>query len=228
MNYIEFSQSIKNKYPQYKDIDDLELANKMIAKYPEYSEKVTFDEKITAPKQVTQQKSRLAGAMQAIKGFGGPESFLGPEELAGTPREAVAGLAKVAPYAALPFSGIGLAAQSGITGTSRVIEGLAEGERLPQALKSGAIAAGTETAIGRAVKLAKPLAAPVKKLTKEATAYAGNILSSVPRESIEKALDNPKILKTKDTFTNLGNKAKEGLQKLLKENSARKNKKQEF
>jgi len=35
MNYIEFSKSIKSKYPQYKDIDDLELANKMIAKYPE-------------------------------------------------------------------------------------------------------------------------------------------------------------------------------------------------
>lgn len=223
MNYIEFSQSIKNKYPQYKNVDDLELANKMIAKYPEYSEQVTFDEKITTtPEEIVQEPTRLASAMQAIKGFGGPESFLGPEELAVTPREAVAGVAKVAPYAALPFTGIGLAGQAGITGVSRVVEGLAEEERLPEALKAGAIAAGTESAIGRAVKLAKPLAAPVKKLTKEATAYAGNILSSVPRESIEKALDNPKILKTKDTFTNLGNKAKEGLQKLLKENSARK------
>ena len=29
-DYIEFSQKIKEKYPQYKDIDDLTLAQKMV------------------------------------------------------------------------------------------------------------------------------------------------------------------------------------------------------
>lgn len=43
-NYIEFSAKIKDKYPQYKDVDDLTLAQKVIEKYPQYKEQVTFDE----------------------------------------------------------------------------------------------------------------------------------------------------------------------------------------
>lgn len=44
-NYIEFSAKIKEKYPQYADVDDRVLAEKMIEKYPEYKETVTFEEK---------------------------------------------------------------------------------------------------------------------------------------------------------------------------------------
>ena len=43
MNYIEFSQNIKKKYPEYNDIDDLELAKKIVTKYPEYND-ITFDD----------------------------------------------------------------------------------------------------------------------------------------------------------------------------------------
>ncbi len=43
MNYIEFSQSIKKKYPEYNDIDDLELAKKIVTKYPEYND-IIFDD----------------------------------------------------------------------------------------------------------------------------------------------------------------------------------------
>jgi hypothetical protein len=139
-----------------------------------------------------------------------------------TPKQVVSDIARLAPIAALPFSGIGLAGQAAITGGSRVIGGLAEGEGVPQALKSGAIAAGTESAIGKGLKLAKPVAKALEKPAKETAAFVGNILSSVPRESIEKALSNPKILKTKDTYNQLGKKAKEGLQKLLKESGTRK------
>ena len=45
-NYIEFSAKIKEQYPQYADVDDRVLAEKMIEKYPEYKEKVTFEEQI--------------------------------------------------------------------------------------------------------------------------------------------------------------------------------------
>lgn len=38
----EFAQTIKQKYPQYQNIDDRELGMKMIEKYPQYKEKV-FD-----------------------------------------------------------------------------------------------------------------------------------------------------------------------------------------
>jgi len=38
----EFSAKIKEKYPQYADRDDLELAKAMVAKFPEYEGKVNF------------------------------------------------------------------------------------------------------------------------------------------------------------------------------------------
>jgi hypothetical protein len=43
MNYTEFSKKIKTKYPQYADMDDYELAQKMVAKYPKQYNDVTFD-----------------------------------------------------------------------------------------------------------------------------------------------------------------------------------------
>lgn len=43
MNYTEFARKIKDKYPEYSEIDDLELAKKIVAKYPEYEAEVTFD-----------------------------------------------------------------------------------------------------------------------------------------------------------------------------------------
>lgn len=43
MDYIEFATTIKEKYPEYKDVDDLTLAQKIVEKYPEYKEKVTFE-----------------------------------------------------------------------------------------------------------------------------------------------------------------------------------------
>lgn len=39
-----FADKIKTKYPQYKDVDNLELAKKIVEKYPQYKEQVTFEE----------------------------------------------------------------------------------------------------------------------------------------------------------------------------------------
>lgn len=44
MNYNEFAEKIKNKYPQYNDLDNKELAQKMVAKYPQEYSDVTFDD----------------------------------------------------------------------------------------------------------------------------------------------------------------------------------------
>ena len=41
--YQEFSKQIKEKYPQYKEVDDLKLAKAMVEKYPEYKDRVVFD-----------------------------------------------------------------------------------------------------------------------------------------------------------------------------------------
>ena len=41
----EFAQSIKAKYPQYKDVDDSSLVAKIVAKYPQYEKSVDFEVK---------------------------------------------------------------------------------------------------------------------------------------------------------------------------------------
>jgi hypothetical protein len=46
-DYKEFAKKVKEKYPQYKDVDDLTLSQKMIEKYPEYKTQVTFDSQST-------------------------------------------------------------------------------------------------------------------------------------------------------------------------------------
>lgn len=38
----EFAKKVKEKYPEYKDVDDTELTKKLIEKYPEYKDKVDF------------------------------------------------------------------------------------------------------------------------------------------------------------------------------------------
>ena len=40
----EFAAKIKAKYPEYKDIDDLELSRKIVDKYPEYESVVVFED----------------------------------------------------------------------------------------------------------------------------------------------------------------------------------------
>jgi len=50
MNLQEFGQTIKQKYPQYKDIDDVELANKVLVKYPVYKSQVTIEQPTTIQK----------------------------------------------------------------------------------------------------------------------------------------------------------------------------------
>lgn len=42
MNTDQFAQQIKQKYPQYKDMDDLELSKKIVAKYPQYKSSVVI------------------------------------------------------------------------------------------------------------------------------------------------------------------------------------------
>jgi len=55
MNLQELGQTIKQKYPQYNNIDDTVLANKILEKYPEYQSKITV-ETTKKPEQSTLQK----------------------------------------------------------------------------------------------------------------------------------------------------------------------------
>lgn len=71
MDYKEFASKIRGKYPgTYDDLDDQTLAQKIVQKYPQYSD-VTFEEKPTAL-GILQQTGREAlapkpGMMEAIR-----------------------------------------------------------------------------------------------------------------------------------------------------------------
>ena len=122
---------------------------------------------------------------------------------------------KVAPYAgiALKTNPLGMLASAGLTGGSRFIEGKTEGESNLQALKNAAIAAGIDIGtlglgkvVGKAIK-----SDPVSNVLGQ----TGEFFSSVPRESIKKAIQDPNILKTGDTFENVGQDAKGALKRQM-------------
>ena len=69
MTIEEFGRTIKQKYPQYKDINDAELGQKMLAKYPQYSNVVTGTP--TQTSQVVQKTGLAKAASVADTIFGG-------------------------------------------------------------------------------------------------------------------------------------------------------------
>src|SRR3990167_6670323 len=39
----QFAAKVKQKYPQYQNVQDIELVGKILAKYPQYRERITFE-----------------------------------------------------------------------------------------------------------------------------------------------------------------------------------------
>lgn len=66
MNYVDFAQKVRTKYPgAYDSVDDRTLAEKVVEKYPEYESQVEFDVPTEAPGAL---KSAALGAMSGIPG----------------------------------------------------------------------------------------------------------------------------------------------------------------
>lgn len=63
----DFAQKIKDKYPDYAEIDNVELTNKMIAKYPEYADKVEMN--IQEPQRETFGQQLKGDAQRAWAGI---------------------------------------------------------------------------------------------------------------------------------------------------------------
>lgn len=102
MTIQQFGASVKAKYPQYKDVDDVELGKKMLEKYPQYTSKVTNGaEPIKAmtaqealAKQVPVQGSMEYNPNPVLQGAAKVQEVLGNSEilpmlLAGGARAAV-------------------------------------------------------------------------------------------------------------------------------------------
>ncbi len=176
MNYNEFAESIKTKYPQYKDMDNKDLAERMIAKYPQYKD-ITFDTPAEEKKGIDLTpsgvyKKAVAGAVAplraAIHKESIPEAYqAGMEKLEEfKPAGGAADLIfDTAVYSRLPmlkgastagkvgaFAG-NAAIQGGLPG---LLEGAKEGEALEGAGAGTGIAAGVQSlpVIG---KVAKPI-----------------------------------------------------------------------
>lgn len=68
MDYNSFAEQIKSKYPQYKNVDNFTLAQKMIEKYPVYQSKVSFAKQ---EKGVAGFSTGLAkGVLSSVRGAG--------------------------------------------------------------------------------------------------------------------------------------------------------------
>lgn len=66
VTYFEFSNRVKTKYPDYKDVDDLTLAKKVVEKYPKYMDKVIFDQPY---KPTNYLKTLHSNLTKKIRGF---------------------------------------------------------------------------------------------------------------------------------------------------------------
>ena len=82
MNYKEFARRVKEKYPDYADMSDLDLAKAMVAKFPEEYSDITFDEDGGTPQSgmLPVQESSSRGVLDELAPRGPvvPFSVAGP------------------------------------------------------------------------------------------------------------------------------------------------------
>ena len=122
---------------------------------------------------------------------------------------------KIAPYAgiALKTNPAGMLASASLTGGSRFVEGKTEGESNLQALKNAAIAAGIDLST---LGLGKVTGKIIKtKPVSSVLSQVGEFISSVPRKSIKKAIQDPSILKKTEDFEDVGQSAKDALSRQM-------------
>lgn len=216
-DYIEFAAKIKEKYPQYKDVDDLTLAQKVIEKYPQYKEQVTFEKVQETPKKAESKGIDLTPSGMVKKATSYPAAALraalkGEDfntALDNTNRiynefKPAKGLGDFAfdmgVYSKLPMlrtaGGAGKAAQLGRFAGNAAIQG-----GVPGAIESlkregdAATGAGVGTGIAATLQGITPQAGKVINKIIESDAFQKNLpkalegLTSVPAEYTQRALE---------------------------------------
>ena len=221
LGHKEFSKRIKSKYPEYRDIDDLELAQKIVGKYPEYKDKVQFE--IEEQVNIEEESPKTLADVQGL----GAEAAIAnlqqkPDFVQGA--KGMANIAAtVAPYAALP---IGPLASAPVTGVSRMAKGLLGGENIKTASQKGLRAGSADLATGGILGVAGKIGKKAINLppVRKGLSSVGEGLTGVSSELYEKALLNPSILSTKETFKDVGKMAKQAYNRVLKESGIKKTK----
>jgi len=98
MDYKQFSQKVKEKYPQYAKIDDYDLATRMVEKYPEYKNKVNFED---VPQ--IQGTSQLQDVPEDTERSGLSKFLLGDKSFTENIVSGAKAIPKALPYAASEF-----------------------------------------------------------------------------------------------------------------------------
>lgn len=128
MDYNEFAETVKSKHPEYKDRDNLQLAQAMVNKFPQYKDRVTFDTKASGPTEALITNKPTSGFMQGIARA--VPAIAGA--LTAVPEGAAAGAA-----AGLPFGPYGALAGGLIGGVGAAYVGGVGGEAARQAVAQG-------------------------------------------------------------------------------------------
>ena len=205
LNINQFANKIKQKYPQYVDIEDEELVDKILTKYPEYKDQVDIPKEGTTPPPQDPEK---------FQGFRGAKfSELG-EIAKGTPegekverqlgQETKIGLAKVAPFAVPMARGIKIGSniaktafqagqQAGVNLIARFGEEQVKGEdietSIQKANESGVGAGAITLALAGTGKGASYLANKIAPFTKKSVGAIQEALTSIPRDRVEYAIN---------------------------------------
>ena len=189
MNYNEFAQKIKTKYPQYADMDDLELTQKMIAKYPEYKEQVVFD-KVEKPQQTEYERIANDNSLtreqkeQAINDYFKKEQRDIQKERWGTHAKNFGGAGLEIGSALIPIGGGAKLATKLLPKAAPLVKNLASN------VISGGVAGGV-SGFGRGLRQDENLA---KTTTQDAILGAG-ITSAMPfvGQGVKNIIENPKF-----------------------------------
>ena len=76
IQYKEFAAKIKEKYPQYKNVDDKVLSLSIMKKHPEYREQVSMEEEVVQPAQGVDPKF-AQGVVEGVSTITRPDKMLG-------------------------------------------------------------------------------------------------------------------------------------------------------
>ena len=65
----QFAQKVKEKYPQYKDVNDSELVNRMVEKYPEYKSRISYEKPSSFHIQLSNPTFKSSSLQPGVKSF---------------------------------------------------------------------------------------------------------------------------------------------------------------
>ena len=174
MNYNDFAETIKQKHPEYKNVDNFTLAKKIIEKHPEYKGKVELLSPQEAkkygvkPEYITPEYKAQIDKLEADKNTKVNKARVG------------AGLMIASPLITAFTGGLGLPATLGLMATEGGVYGLGEGLlkddlSAKNIAKNAALGAGIGGVTAGAMKGVKAYkASRIAKVAKKADALFGD------------------------------------------------------